>query len=165
MKIFHKATTQAVLAGMLAGAVGGLVGSFSKIGGEVVYPPRPDAKISPPALLAQNLVGHPLPPAQQEIVSAAVHFGFGTVTGAFYGAAAEFAPIVKIGFGMGFGLVLQVMTHETLVPLAGLDKPPLEQPFRDHASEIFTHLIYGLTVEAIRRMLRAKMKAPEAPVA
>jgi putative membrane protein len=157
MKIFRSATAQAVLAGMLAGAVGGFVGSFSKIGGEVLYPPRPDAKISPPALLAQKIVGHPLPPATQELISASVHFGFGTLTGAAYGAAAEFAPIVKIGVGLGFGLVLQIFTHETLVPLAGLDQAPWDQPFRDHASEIFTHLLYGITVEGIRRMIRAKL--------
>jgi putative membrane protein len=158
INIFRKATTQAVLAGMLAGALGGFVGSFSKIGGEVVYPPRPYARISPPALLAEHIVGHPLAPAQASVVSAAVHFGFGTVIGAVYGIAGEFAPIVRVGFGTGFGLVLQIMTHETLVPLAGLDQPPLQQPFRDHASEILTHLLYGLTVEAIRRMIRAKIK-------
>jgi putative membrane protein len=158
MKIVQRATTQAVMAGVLAGAVGGFVGSFSKIGGEVVYPPRPNAKISPPALFAEHIAGHPLDPGQQQLVSAAIHFGFGTVTGAIYGAAAEFAPIVKIGFGAGFALVLQVTTHESMLPLLGLDDPPWKQPFRDQAGEIFTHLIYGVTVEAIRRMIRARMK-------
>lgn len=162
MKILHKASTGAVLAGMLAGAAGGFIGSFSKIGGEVVYPPRPDAKISPPALLAEKIVGHPLDPATQGTVSAAVHFTFGTLGGALYGVAGEFAPIVRIGFGAGFGVVMQLMTHETLVPLAGLDQPPTEQPFRDHASELFTHILYGITVEGGRRMLRAKFKAPVA---
>jgi putative membrane protein len=87
----------------------------------------------------------------------AIHFLFGAMTGAVYGATAEFAPLVTAGYGSAFGVVLQLMTHETLVPATGLDKPAMEQPLREHTSELLTHVVYGLATEGVRRAVRARL--------
>jgi uncharacterized membrane protein YagU involved in acid resistance len=39
------------------------------------------------------------------------------------------------------------------VPLAGLSKAPTEYPLSSHASAFATHLVYGATTEAVRKLL------------
>ena len=153
---FQRATRQAIVTGVLAGAIGGIAGSIAKIVGELIYEPRTQGQIPPPVLLAERIAGHPLTHAQQLVSTQVIHFIFGAFSGAVYGGLAEVAPIVKIGYGAGFGIVLQLFTHESLVPALGLDVGPLQQPLREHASELFTHILYGATTEAVRRWLRRR---------
>ncbi len=143
--------------GLLCGLLGGVAGSVAKIAGELVYDPRNQGQTPPPVVLERKLVGHPMTHAQEQTGMQVIHFIFGAGTGAIYGVAAEFAPIVTAGYGSAFGFVLQFFTHESLVPLAGLDVPPWKQPAREHTSEFFTHILYGVATEAVRRYLRKKM--------
>ena len=66
-------------------------------------------------------------------------------------------PIVTAGYGAAFGFVFQFFTHESLVPLAGLDVPPWQQPLREHTSEFFTHVLYGVATEVTRRAVRRRL--------
>ena len=143
--------------GLLAGVLGGLVGSGAKIVGELIYTPRTLGQVPPPVILAERIAGHPLSHLGQNVSMQAIHFVFGATTGAFYGAVAEFAPIVTIGYGSAFGFIMQLFTHEALVPLAGLDVPPWQQPLREHASEFFTHVLFGVATEATRRAVRKRI--------
>ena len=143
--------------GLLAGMLGGLVGSGAKIVGELIYTPRTLRQVPPPVILAERIAGHPLSHVQQNVSMQAIHFVFGATTGAIYGAAAEFLPIVTAGYGAAFGFVLQFFTHESLVPLAGLDVPPLQQPLREHTSEFFTHVLYGVATDLTRRAVRKRI--------
>ncbi len=149
--------TRNLAKGLLAGALGGIVGSGAKIVGELIYPPRTLGQVPPPVILAERLAGHPLTPSEQNRDMQIIHFIFGSATGAIYGAAAEFAPIVTTGFGSAFGFVFQFFTHESLVPLAGLDVPPWHQPLREHTSEFFTHILYGVATEVTRRTVRRRL--------
>ena len=142
--------------GLLCGLLGGLAGSVAKIAGELIYDPRNQGQTPPPVLLERKLFG-PRPPAEEFRGMQEIHFIFGGATGAVYGAIAEVAPIVTAGYGSAFGFVLQFFTHESLVPAAGLDVPPWKQPLREHTSEFFTHILYGVATEAVRRYLRKKM--------
>ncbi len=143
--------------GLLAGALAGIVGSGAKIVGELIYPPRTLGQTPPPVILAERLAGHPLSPSEQNRDMQIIHFLFGSASGAVYGAAAEFAPIVTAGYGSVFGFVFQFFTNESMVPLAGLDVPPWRQPLREHTSEFFTHILYGVATEATRRTLRKRL--------
>jgi putative membrane protein len=49
-------------------------------------------------------------------------------------------------------------THESTLPLLGLDKPPTQQPLREHTSELATHAFYGFAVEFVRRRLMRRWK-------
>lgn len=153
----RKSRSRSIAKGLLAGLLGGLAGSVAKIAGEMLYNPRTEGQVPPPVVLARRVVGHPLSHAQELVAMNAIHFTFGAATGAIYGAAAEVAPIVTAGYGSVFGIVLQLCTHETLVPAAGLDKPAPQQPAREHLSELFTHVLYGVATEAVRRIVRKKL--------
>ena len=153
----HSHLSRSIAKGLLAGLIGGLVGSAVKTVGEVIYNPRTQGQTSPPVVLAQRVVGHPLNKHQQTVAEQSIHYVFGGATGAIYGVAAEFAPIVTAGYGVAFGLVLQLFTHETLVPAAGLDVPAPQQPAREHLSELFTHVLYGVSTELVRRFVRRKL--------
>ncbi len=154
-----------VFAGVLAGAIGGLAGSAAKIASEAVYPPRTLGQTPPPVVLAERIAGHPLSHSQQLISMEAIHWTFGAVVGAVYGGAAEVLPIVRLGYGVAFGLVLQQFTQESAVPQLGLDKPPLQQPLREHASEFVSHGFYGLATELVRRFIRRRLSSPPRPQA
>ncbi len=142
--------------GLLCGMLGGVAGSVAKIAGEMIYDPRNQGQTPPPVLLERKFFGR-RSPAEELRGMQEIHFVFGAASGAFYGAVAEVAPMVTAGYGSVFGVVFQLFTHETLVPMAGLDVPPWKQPAREHASEFFTHILYGVTTEAVRRYLRKKM--------
>ena len=147
-----------VAQGLVAGAIGGLGGGVSKLAGELIYPPRTEGQQPPPAVLAEKLAGHPLTKAQQTAATQAFHWTFSVGIGAIYGAAAEFAPIVTLGYGVLFGEAVLLTTHESTLPLLGLNKPPLQQPAREQSSEVITHAMYGFTVEAIRRWLMRRWR-------
>ena len=143
--------------GLAAGLIAGLAGSLVKAAGELLYNPRTEGQTPPPAVLAEKAAGHPLSKAQRTAATQAIHYTFGGLTGAVYGAAAEVFPAVTVGFGAVFGIVLQLLTHESLVPAAGLDVPAPRQPAREHLSELFTRILYGVSTEATRRALRNRL--------
>ena len=147
-----------VAKGVLAGALGGLGGGVSKLVGELIYPPRTQGQEPPPAILAEKIAGHPLSKPLQTTATQVFHWTFSVGIGAVYGAAAEFAPLVTSGYGIVFGEVVLLTTHESTLPLLGLNEPPLEQPAREQKSEILTHAMYGLTVEAVRRFLMRRWR-------
>jgi Protein of unknown function (DUF1440) len=67
---------------------------------------------------------------------------------------ADAARTLDTGFGSGFGIVLQLLTHESFVPAFGLGKPALQQPLREHLSEFCTHVLFGVVAEASRQSIR-----------
>ena len=146
-----------LIRGVVAGMIGGVVGSGVKALAEKPFPPRPESKDSPPAVLAQKLEGHELSKREQEVAESTIHWVFGTLTGGVYGALAELEPKVKTGLGVPFGAALWLGTHETVVPALGLDAPPSRLPLRRQANELVTHLFYGLSLELIRRSVRARL--------
>jgi putative membrane protein len=148
-----------VAKGLLAGAIGGLAGSAAKLVGELVYPPRTQGQEPPPAVLAEKVAGHPLTKTQKTLATQGFHWTFGAGIGAVYGLAAEFSPLVTLGYGVVFGEVVLLTTHESTLPMLGLDRPPLEQPLREHTSEAITHAMYGAGTELVRRWLMRRWRA------
>ena len=152
----RRPTRPSLAKGIAIGLLAGIVGSGAKFVAEKIYEPRTLGQTPPPLVLAQKVAGHPIPPSQQGLVIQSIHYVFGAGTGAIYAAAAEFVPVVTAGYGTAFGIVLQLFTHETLVPAAGLDVPAPQQPLREHLSEFFSHIWYGAATEAVRRWLRRR---------
>ena len=140
--------------GFLAGAIGGLVGAAAKAVGEAVYPPRTQGQIPPPAVLVNRMASRSLTEGEEEISVQAIHWGFGALAGGVYGALAEYQPAVTGRLGVNFGLTLCGITHASALPMMGLTEKPEDQPVREHASELVTHAIYGVTTELVRRVAR-----------
>jgi putative membrane protein len=140
--------------GLLAGLIGGLVATAAKTLAEKVYPPRTHGEPEPPAVLADKLAGHHLIGAEKEGAVEAIHWGFGALTGAAYGALAEFYPAATAKDGAGFGMALASLTHESALPAMGLSDEPEHQTVRERTSEMATHVVYGMVTETVRRVVR-----------
>lgn len=104
--------------------------------------------------ISENVFGHELEKEEKETAGAVVHYAFGAAMGGVYGIAAEVAPEVSVGLGVPFGAVFWLAADEVTVPLLGLAKPPTEYPLSTHAYALASHLVYGLTAEAVRRAVR-----------
>jgi putative membrane protein len=140
--------------GLLAGLIGGLAATAAKSFAEKIYPPRTHGEPEPPAVLADKLAGHHLIGAEKTAAVEAIHWGFGALTGAAYGALAEYYPQATAKDGAGFGMALSSLTHGTALPAMGLSAEPEEQTTRERTSEMATHVVYGMVTETVRRVVR-----------
>ena len=111
---------------------------------------------------AEALTGQPLDERQKEIGGSLFHYGFGAVAGAMYGAMAAASPKVTTGSGVPYGAALFLTAGELGVPLAGLARRPTEYRVERHLSALATHLVFGLTLETVRRLLMRHTRASEA---
>jgi uncharacterized membrane protein YagU involved in acid resistance len=104
--------------------------------------------------LSEKLFDYQLEKDEKEQAGAAIHYAYGVAMGGLYGVAAEFAPQIGAGAGLPFGAVFWLVADEMVVPLLGLAAEPEEYPPSTHAYALCSHLVYGLTAEAVRRALR-----------
>jgi putative membrane protein len=148
---------KSVLKGALAGLIGGLAGAGAKVVAEQIYPPRVQGQTPPPVVLAEQVAGHPLPAAEQKLAMQGIHWAFGALAGAIYGAVAEYEPSVGAWQGAAFGLTLNKLTHESLLPKMGLAAPTEHQPARERISEWVSHAVYGVVTDSVRRVARKAM--------
>jgi putative membrane protein len=145
---------QSLAKGLLAGLIGGLVATAAKTLAERIYPPRTHGEPEPPEVLAEKVAGHELVGTQKEVAVESIHWGFGALTGAAYGALVEFYPAATAKDGAGFGMALSSLTHGTVLPAMGLAAEPGEQTTRERTSELATHVVYGVVTETVRRVVR-----------
>ena len=151
-------TFDLITRGLLAGGLGGVVGAGVKLLGELVFPPRAPGEPVPPAVAVSKLLefmsGSPLLPEKMTLAVQSFHWSFSIGAAAVYGAVVEVFPKAQIGCGLGFGMVLLLLTHETTLPFFGFSLPWSQIPLKEHLSEIFTHALFGISVELIRRTVR-----------
>jgi len=148
---------RSILKGALAGLIGGLAGAGAKALAEELFPPRIAGQRPPPVVLAEQLVGHPLPPNQHRAATQSIHWGFGAAAGAVYGALVEMEPSLGAWRGAAFGLALNKLTHESVLPRMGLARPREEQPAQERISEWVTHAVYGIFTDTVRRTVRRNL--------
>jgi putative membrane protein len=98
--------------------------------------------------------GRHLSREEKEQGGTVVHYAFGALMGAAYGAAAEYTTLPGIGLGTAFGTVLWAATDLCSVPAVGFAKWPTEEPPAAHLTHWLAHLVYGASMESTRRLLR-----------
>lgn len=140
--------------GLLAGLIAGVAATAVKTFAERIYPPRTHGEPEPPAVLAEKLAGHPLEGTSKTVATESIHWGFGAVAGAVYGALAEFYPAATAKDGASFGLALATLTHGSVLPAIGLEAEPKDQTMREKTSEMGTHVMFGVVAETVRRNVR-----------
>ena len=166
--------------GALAGAAGGLAGAWAMvrfnhfIGGGGFQPgdshphrrwrAQPNdtdgtfsdepASMQAASTVAEPLIGRPLSEREKEIGGPFIHYLFSAAMGALYGATAETQPSTTAGAGIPFGTAVWVAADEIGVPLAGFASDPRHYPLSRHAAALGSHIVFGLTVECVRRLLR-----------
>ena len=173
-----------ILKGMVAGLAGGLIASWTmnqfqaawtriaegtekSHGAQSMQPSegsqgeqgqdtgeQDDATVKTARAISKNVFGHELQESEKETAGAAVHYAFGTLTGGLYGALAEVTPQVTTAGGLPFGAGFWLLADEISVPLLGLSKGPAEYPVSTHAYALASHLVYGVTAELGRRVVR-----------
>jgi len=100
-----------------------------------------------------SLAGSALDEDEKSRAGAAVHYAFGGVVGALYGAAAEVIPRATTAFGVPFGIAVWLGAHVVAVPALGLSEPPTRQPIGQEAEELGLHVVYSSVTEFVRRLL------------
>ena len=143
---------------LLAGAIAGAAATAAKTLAEKVYPPRTQGEPEPTAVLADKalgkVAGHALAKTDKLIAMESIHWTFGIVVGAAYGAIAEYYPMATSRDGASFGMTLMALTHESALPVLGLSPAPAAQTPREKTSEMVTHVVYGVVTETVRRTVR-----------
>jgi putative membrane protein len=92
---------------------------------------------------------------EKKIGGPIVHYAFGTIMGGFYGAAAEYSRIARSGNGTLFGAALFTGADLVAVPALGLSSSTGEESPSSLAAPYAAHLVYGVTTEFVRRLVRA----------
>ena len=99
--------------------------------------------------------GRHLSHEQKETGGPIVHYAFGALMGATYGAIAEGLPEATFGFGTAFGAALFAGADLVAVPALNLSGSPADSPVSSLATPFAAHLVYGTVTEAVRRLVRA----------
>lgn len=107
--------------------------------------------------ISRTVRGRSLRKREQKKAGTLVHYAFGSVVGGLYGATVEMAPAVKSAAGMSFGSSVFAGMDEIALPLLNLAKAPGEYPISRHLYGLSSHLVYGLTTELVRFVLRDKL--------
>lgn len=103
--------------------------------------------------IAAAALSAPVPPAYRPKAGAAIHYAFGIFLGVTYGAVGSFFPRVRAGFGTAYALAVELIADQSLVPAAGLSRPPTRVPLSRHAHGLASHLVFGTALEANRRLI------------
>ncbi len=113
-----------------------------------------DATVKTASAISENVFDHRLTKSEKKVAGPAVHYSFGTAMGGFYGAMAEFVPAFTTGAGAPFGAAVWAAADEVALPALGLTKSPTEYPISNHAYALASHIVYGVTTDAVRRLVR-----------
>jgi putative membrane protein len=103
----------------------------------------PGQKLEPPVSIEEKI--------EEEKTAPLTHYAFGVLTGGIYGGLAEYSGAVRSGFGTSYGGVL----FSTAAPVFGLPPLATEQTVSAQASPFAAHVVYGVTTELVRRIVRA----------
>jgi hypothetical protein len=150
----------AFCAGLAAGFAGALAQNLFFAATKKVAPaPSPDAftpvepeqrNEMPTQTVARRLTEHLAQRAPLEHPAAAaqaVHLGFGSAWGALYGLAAGTLPrLGTLKSGLGFGMVVWLVSDDLLLPAFRLSAWPHHYPVKGHLYAIAAHAVYGAIV-------------------
>jgi putative membrane protein len=155
-----------IVKGIVAGLVAGLAATWVKdkvqtkiseiqSSGEQ----QPSSSEEPSTVKAAEVVSekvfqHELSDREKEKAGPAVDYSFGSAMGGLYGGLAEAVPEIRAGEGLAYGTGLWLVADEIGVPAAGLAKWPHKYPMSVHLNALAGHLVYGFTLEVVRRVFR-----------
>jgi putative membrane protein len=155
-----------LLRGIVAGMAGGLAAAWvmnkfmagpgqNRQRQATTGEPKEDAAMKATDAIVHTATGEHLSRAEKETGGPVVHYAFGAITGGLYGGIAEYSGAVTSGFGTSFGGMLFSGADLLAVPVLKLAPAPADQPTSALATPFAAHIVYGVTTELVRRILRA----------
>ncbi len=117
-------------------------------------PQEREATLNLSAQLTKKVLGRRLSRRDREIGAAALHYVNGAALGALYSVLTELVPAVTWGRGATFGAVFWYFGDEIGLPAFGLLRPPREYSRSARLNALGEHVVYGVTTDLVRRMLR-----------
>jgi putative membrane protein len=143
--------------GLLAGLLGGIVGAGVLLVAEEIFPPYAQQESPLPALLTGEGQAPPaafVPPSSTALQGKPIQWALGAAAGGIYGMAAEMEPSLAAWRGAAFGITLNRLTQESLLPRMGMSPSPEEQSTKARVSGWISHAAYGIATDSVRRLLR-----------
>ena len=74
----------------------------------------------------------------------------GASVGAAYGFGKKDNEELNIRDGIILGGSTWISTHETSLPMMGLEPKPTDVPIKMQMNELFAHVLFGITTEVVR---------------
>lgn len=147
---------------IIAGFVGGLAGTAVKSLIEQFLPVRKvedrSAQIKIVDDLSTKITGTPVSTQNEALAEQLVNVPFGGSLGAAYGYGKKDRHGLRPVDGVIFGLTTWTTTHETSLPILGLEPKPTDTPVRMQLNELFAHVAFGVTTEIIRHYVDEQMR-------
>ncbi len=116
------------------------------------YSSEEPATVRAACAASEHLFHHELRDDQKGFAGNVAHYTMGVASGAVYGTVAEALPAATLGRGLVFGTALWLIADEAIVPAFCFSKAPIEYPASTHAYAWASHLIFGVTADAVRRL-------------
>ena len=165
-KIETADVVKGAFAGLIAGLVAGVVmNEYQKLVSELSAKedekksnsqkkePEP-ATVKAAEMISEGAFDHHLTKKEREIAGPSMHYAMSATSGVIYGVASELAPITSVAAGLPFGAAVWLIADDVAIPALGLSKSPTEYPLSTHAYALSSHLVYGLTTDLVRKLVR-----------
>lgn len=154
--------TSSTSRGLISGFLGGLAGTLIKSAIEEFLPVRKveqrSAQIKVLDDLSTKLTGTPISIQNEALAEQLVSFPIGASLGAAYGYGKKDKDEYNITDGVILGASTWFTTHETSLPIMGLEPKPTDVPIRMQINELLAHVLYGVTTEVVRSAINQKLK-------
>jgi putative membrane protein len=168
-----------MIKGVVAGAIGGLIGTWAMSVAQRQWTLAVDGDAPDSAggkhdardwqersehqnsneiaaqVAARYLIGRRLSCDELRVAAPLMHYSFGTVVGALYGAYIERRR--TRASGVGFGTTVWLLADEVAMPLLGLSESTTRRPVEMHLQSLAAHFVYGATTEMARRTVRTQL--------
>jgi hypothetical protein len=158
-----------MLGGLICGAIAGAAGVWalhevdkylmareSIATRQATIAARPDG-LDPAHILAARAtkaMGAELAHPENNSVGLAVKYAVGIIPAAILGALRDRLGWLTAGRGFAFGVTTWAIEDEWATAKAGLAGPPSKYPWQVHGRGFIGHVVYGLTVDAVLRVLK-----------
>ena len=146
-----------IITSILIGIAAGLISGMVKIGWEAILPPRTQERdeTNPPQQLLQQMgvprrITHAYVYYSKDqkvhYVALILHFSFSIFFAVLFALTYKTLPIVGLWQGSLYGIIIWVAFHIILMPLLKTVPSPVKQPFPEHFSEFFGHIVWSWTI-------------------
>ncbi|NJY61249.1 DUF1440 domain-containing protein [Salinimicrobium sp. CDJ15-81-2] len=155
---FPSNTSRGIISGFIGGLAGSAVKSVVERFLEVRKIDNRSAQIKVMDQFSTKLTGSPIKLENEAIVEQLVNIPLGATVGAIYGYGKRDKDEVNLVDGGILGATTWASTHETSLPLLGLDKSPAKVPIKTQVHELVAHVIFGVTTEIVRGYVNDKLR-------